>query len=231
MYCIKCGAELGVSESACPLCKTEVCHPDIEIIREESLYPSGRLPKIKTDSKLVHIIFCAMFILPILITLICDFQFNHTVTWSGYVTGAIILGYITLFLPKWFNNPNPAIFVPCDFVAAALYLLYINYAVGGDWYFNFALPTVAGVALIVITVAVLLFYLRRGKLFIFGSASIALGIFMLVLEFLMSRAFDSVHFIGWSLYPLITLSVFGIVLIFLGISHSARESMKRIFFF
>ena len=230
MYCIKCGAELGISETACPLCKTKVCHPDIEIIKEEGLYPNGKYPKIKAESKLVHIIFALLVLLPILITLICDFQFNHSVTWSGYVVGAIILGYVTLFLPQWFNKPNPAIFVPCDFAVTALYLWYINFAVGGSWFLSFALPTVIGVAVIVVTVSVLLHYLRRGRLFIFGGASIALGGLMLLLELLMSKEFAGVKFIGWSLYPLVTFVIFGGVLIFLGISHSARETMKRIFF-
>ncbi len=230
MYCIKCGVELAESQKVCPLCKTKVCHPDIEANGTESLYPVGKYPKIKAESKLIHIIFCAAFLLPILITLLCDLQFNNSVTWSGYAIGAILLGYIVFFLPKWFNSPNPVIFVPCNFAATALYLWYINYTVGGDWFLSFALPVVGIVAAIVITVVTLLHYLRRGKLFIFGGATIAFGGFMLLLEFLMSCTFDGVKFIGWSLYPLITLVIFGIILLFLGISRSARESMKRLFF-
>ena len=34
-------------------------------------------------------------------------------------------------LPLWFRRPNPVIFVPVDFAAIGLYLLYINFATGG----------------------------------------------------------------------------------------------------
>ena len=32
------------------------------------------------------------------------------------------------------QRPNPVIFVPADFVAIGLYLLYINFATGGHWF-------------------------------------------------------------------------------------------------
>ncbi|MBQ9746682.1 MAG: hypothetical protein IJW21_07645, partial [Clostridia bacterium] len=73
-------------------------------------------------------------------------------------------------------------------------------------------------------------YLRRGKLFIFGGATIAFGLFMLLVEFLLCVTFEGVRFIGWSLYPLITLVILGGLLIFLGICRPARENMERKFF-
>ena len=39
------------------------------------------------------------------------------------VAGALVVSYVVLALPVWFRRPNPVIFVPCDFAAAALYLL------------------------------------------------------------------------------------------------------------
>ena len=174
--------------------------------------------------------FTAAFVLPFLIVLLCDLQFNRAVTWSGFVMGALVLGYIAFVLPAWFDRPNPVVFVPCVFAAAALYILYINIVTNGEWYLTFALPVVLFVAAIVITVVTLVHYLRRGKLFIFGGATIALGLFMLLMEFLLCVTFEGVRFIGWSLYPLITLVIIGGLLIFLGACRPARENMERLFF-
>jgi hypothetical protein len=130
----------------------------------------------------------------------------------------------------WFKKPNPVVFVPCDFAATALYLLYINIVTGGEWFLSFALPVVGVVGAIVITVVTLVYYLKRGKLFVFGGATIALGVFMLLMEFLMCVTFDALHFKGWSLYPLISLAIIGGLMIFLGACRPARENMERKFF-
>lgn len=230
MYCIQCGVKLADTEKKCPLCGTRVFHPDIFREEGESLYPKRKLPKVRGKNYVMPVLFTAAFVLPFIIVLLCDIQFNSGITWSGYVVGALLLGYISLVLPTWFKKPNPVVFVPCDFAAVALYLLHINIAVGGKWYFSFALPVVLGVAAIVIPVVTLTHYLKRGKLFVFGGASIALGAFMLLMEALMVATFESLYFKGWSLYPLITLSVIGGLLIFVGAYRPAKESMERLFF-
>ena len=82
------------------------------------------------------------------------------------------------------------------------------------------------VALITCTVVTLLYYIGRGKLYIFGGASIALGVSSLGIELLLANTFD-VAFIGWSVYPLIVLVLLGSVLIYLGRNSTAREMMER----
>ena len=51
--------------------------------------------------------------------------------WSGFASGGILLLYVLTVLPLWFKRPNPVIFVPVDFAAIILYLLYIDLATGG----------------------------------------------------------------------------------------------------
>ncbi len=229
MYCIKCGAKLSDAESVCPLCGTRVCHPDIKINEGAALYPKNRMPKREGRSKGPAIFATACFLLPAVISLLCDLQINGGITFSLYVIGALILAYVALILPSWFKDPNPVIFVPASFAAAALYLAYINFETDGDWYLGFALPTLGALALIVCTVVTLTKYLSRGRLFIFGGASIAFGAMMLLVEFLLSVTFP-IAFIGWFVYPLATFSLVGGFLIFLGICPGARESMERLFF-
>lgn len=170
-----------------------------------------------------------LFLIPLLITLLCDLRINRTVTWSGYVMGALVLVYEILFLPGWFRRPNPVVFVPCGFAAAALYLLYIDLYTRGGWFLPFAFPLTAGLCIIFTTLITLLRYLRRGKLYTFGGCMLALGFFMPLVEFLIIRTFHR-PLSHWSVYPFVALILLGGYLIFLGICRPVRESMQRKFF-
>lgn len=230
MYCVNCGVKLADTEQVCPLCGVTAYHPDIVRNKEDSLYPRHRYPVQQPESKAAQVVVTTLFLLPILITLLCDLQINGAVSWSGFVAGALLVAYVILVLPFWFQNPNPVIFVPCSFAAVGLYLLYINWALDGDWFLSFAFPVTGTVGLIVTAVVTLLRYLRKGTLYIIGGAAIALGAFMPLMEFLINVTFGYTRFVAWSLYPLIALVLLGGMLIFLAINRPARETMERKFF-
>lgn len=226
MYCVKCGVKLAASEIKCPLCGTVPYHP--ELIREEGrpLYPGNSLPPKVVRPKVAQAVILVLFLMPLLITLLCDLRINRAVTWSGYVIGALIMSYVILALPGWFEKANPVVFVPCDFVAVGLYLLYINLATGGNWFLSFAFPLVGGIGLIVTAMVTLLRYVRRGQLYILGGGAMAFGFFTPVMEFLLNLTFHR-SFVGWSIYPFVALVLLGGLLIYLAINKVARETMER----
>lgn len=230
MYCINCGVKLSDTEKVCALCGTVPYHPEIPLSQTDSLYPKNKFPKTnKLSRSSIMFLVTAIALLPILITVLCDLQINGRVSWSGYVIGAICVLYPSIVLPWWFKKPNPVIFTSVFFVLTEVYLLFINLYTNGNWFLSFAFPVTAFVALIVITVVTLDYYLKRGKLFIYGGAFILGGLFMILLEFLLYITFAT-SFIWWCLYPLIPLVLLGGLLIFFGISQSARESFERKFF-
>ncbi len=226
MYCINCGVKLADSEKKCPLCGVVPYHPDLPREPGDPLYPPNRYPSTEVKPKVAQAVILILFLLPMITTLQIDLRLNGAVTWSGYVIGALTVGYVTLALPGWFRKPNPVIFVPCGFAAVGLYLLYISLVTEGGWFLSFAFPMVGGVGLVVTAVVTLVRYVRRGLLYIFGGAAIALGGLMLLMEFLIGITFR-VPFVGWSIYPLGALVLLGGFLIYLAINHSAREMMER----
>lgn len=230
MYCIKCGVQLGDTEKKCPLCNTVVCHPDFMNTAERPLYPSNKMPKSNSGSKALNGAVIILFLIPLFVCFAADLHMDGRLDWFGYVAGALILTYVAIALPMWFRKPNPVIFVPCDFAAAGLYLLYIDLATGGTWFLSFALPVTAGLCLITCAVVTLLYYLRKGRLYIIGGAFMAMGAFMLLIEFLMGITFH-LRFVGWSIYPLCVLILFGGLLIYFAINRTARETMERKLFF
>lgn len=230
MYCINCGVKLADTEKKCPLCETAVYHPDLQQGDARPLYPKGKMPKSPGGSAALNGAVLFLFFIPILVCFFADLWLDGKIEWFGYVAGAMLLAYVALGLPRWFRRPNPVVFVPCTFAALALYLFYIDFATDGAWFFPFALPLVAGICVIVTTVITLVRYVRRGRLYIFGGAFIALGVFMLPVELLMEMTL-SLPFMGWSTYPLAVLVLFGGLCIYLAINSDAREMIERKLFF
>lgn len=229
MYCIKCGVRLSDTEKQCPLCGTVVYHPELEQPEVPPLYPRDRNLAPKPNKLVRQMLITILFLMPMLITLLCDLRISHTVTWSGYVIGSLVLVYVVACLPGWFRNPNPVIFVPCGFVAAGGYLLYISLATEGGWFLSFGFPVVGFLGLVVTAAVALLRYLRRGRAFVYGGALILVGAFMPLMEYLMILTFHH-GLTGWSVYPCVPLVLLGGFLIFLGACRRARESVERKFF-
>ncbi len=229
MYCAMCGVKLSDSESHCPLCGTKAYHPQVQRKKGLPNYPPDQYPQQKASPKLVSVILTTLFLMPLVITLLCDLEINQAVTWSGYVIGALLLGYVVVVLPTWFKKYYAVIFVPCSFGALGLYLLYISLYTRGEWFLNFAFPVVGFMGALVSCVVTLLRYVRRGRLYIYGGAFMALGVFMPLMEFLMNRVFR-LTFVFWSVYPMVIFVLFGGMLIFLAICRPARENMERKFF-
>ena len=231
MYCIKCGVELADSEKKCPLCGTVVFNPEVARPDGPPPFPLDRSSGAdKVNRSGILFVITMLFLLPIVTVLLSDWQINSGIVWSGYVVGAVLFLYILVVLPMWFRSPNPVIFIPIDFAAAALYLLYINLATGGHWFLSFAFPVCGAACLIVTATAALLRYLRRGHLFIFGGALILSGMYNVLIEFLLNITFKLHDGFIWSFYPLAACVIFGAMLIAIGCSKPLRESLHKKFF-
>ena len=226
MYCANCGVKLADTEKRCPLCGTEAYHPEIERPEVAPLYPQDYTPKKEISKATLHIIIITLFIIPIFVTLYSNFYVDHKITWSAYVVFAMLLMYIIFVLPFWFKRRSPAIFIPIDFLCIELFLHYINFVTGGTWFLTFAFPVVTYLGLIVTAATVLLYYLKKGHLYIIGGFFIALGLFMDVIELFIMITFK-LDFDGWSLYPMIPLVLIGLGLIAISISRAARAVLAR----
>ena len=229
MYCIQCGVKLSDGQTQCPLCRTQVCHPQVKPSEEKPLYPVNTMPAERKTPAVAAIMLTALWVLAIGVVMLCDLQIHGRITWSGFPVGALLTGYVWLVLPAWFRSANPVIFVPCGFAAAIGYLLYVDLAVEGGWFLDFALPVAGGLGLITTALTALLRYVKNGRLYTVGGTLMGLGGFMPVIEWLLSR--KTGLFYGWSFYPLAALVMLGGWLIFLGICRPVRETMKRKFFF
>ena len=231
MYCIKCGVELADSEKVCPLCGTRVFHPDLPRSESESPFPADSrvLPEDVNRSGVLFIL-TVLTLLPAVLCIVCDWRINGSIVWSGYAAGGVALLYIIVVLPLWFRRPNPVIFVPVDFAAIALFLLYINFAVGGHWFLSFALPVTGAIALLVTAVVTLMRYVPGSALYIFGGGLILTGGLNVLIEFLLHITFGIEGMFVWSIYPLTACVLLGVMLLVVAVCKPLRRSLHRKFF-
>lgn len=226
MYCANCGVKLADTEKRCPLCGTEAYHPDIERPEVDPLYPKDYVPEREISKATLHIIIFTLFLIPASITLYCDWYISRSFSWSIYVFFALLFVYVVVILPFWFKKRSPAVFVPIDFLLLELILHYINYSTNGDWFLTFAFPVVTYLGLIVTATTVLLYYLKKGHMYVIAGFFIGLGLFMEVIEGFIMLTFK-LDFDGWSLYPSIPLVLIGLGLIAISISRNIRAVLER----
>lgn len=231
MFCVKCGVELADSEERCPLCGTKVYNPEVERVVTSPPYPEFTAKDSRMSKKGFMLIITIVFSALITQLFICELSIPSAKGWAGYAVYGVALFYVLVALPMWFRKPNPVIFVPCDFAAILAYLFYINYATKGDWFLSFALPAVAALALIASAAAALFKYLRHGYLYVCGGVLIANGFYTVLLEYLISSAFNIQSSFHWSLFPFIGCLIIGVGFIVISICKPIKEALKKKLFF
>lgn len=230
MYCVKCGVELSEGQKICPICETKVYHPDFVAKESVSAYPQKEFQSEEFNPR--GVLFVISILAALTIALIMGFEISrlHRVHWSGYVAGGILLAYLTVILPWWFQRPNPVVFVPCDFAGTLALLFYINYQSGGNWFFTFALPITVALGGIVSAMVAVMRYVHRGYLYVIGGGLIAVGAWTVLLEYVLRKVFTVKTVIYWSPFTFATLFTMGMMLIVIAIVKPLRESLRKIFY-
>ena len=230
MYCIKCGVELSDNQTICPLCSTKVYHPDLIPAKTPPTYPHKDFQSEAINKKGILFVITVLYLLPLFLPMIFEIAVADRINWSGFVASGTLLTYLFFILPAWFKNKHPIIFISSYFLEILLLVWYVNFATDGTWFYGFALPIVAALALIVITVTVLVSTLHRGRLYVIGGAIIGLGGWTMLIEWLLHVTFNVRHTVYWSLFSLLSLFILGLMLIIIAIVKPWKESLRKFFF-
>ena len=229
MYCINCGAKLSDGQTVCPLCETPVYHPDF-IIKEESTYPKIPFKSEEFNRKGLMFVITMIFLVPLILPILLELDWHADVSWSGYTSGGTLIFYTAFVMPFWFKRPNPVIFVPATFALTIGLLLFICLKNDGNWFMSFAFPVIGALGIIITAVTAILYYVKKGCLYTIGGGLIALGLWIVLLEYDIRTTFDVYTPFYWSTAPLTVFSVVGIMLIVIAIVKPLKESLRRIFF-
>ena len=223
MYCIKCGVELEDGAKRCPLCETPV--PEIKGLEEKKFvkeYPMININlyemKMKKVKKAIFLSFFTISIISILEVLFQNLIMYGKLEWGYYAIPSILIFDLGLFvfLDSYRMRTNLFLLLS-GFIA---YFLLLDF---GDekltWSLRLGIPIVLALYLISLIFSYVWDKHRSDKLKMLNFFIFFVGIFLLILELIISKKMT------WSIFSSIPLFILSIMLRYAYKSY--KEEFKR----
>lgn len=226
MYCVKCGVELEKGVEKCPLCNTPV--PYVENLEyEEDIFYESEYPEININiyelkmRKVKKAVFIAFFTISIISILEIFFQniiIYGNLEWGYYAIPSILI--FDLFLYVFLNSYGLRINLGFLLTGMIIFLLILDY---GDkhlsWSLKRGLPIVLAFWFLGTVFSFVWDRHKMDRIKIMNFFLFFVGVFLLILEFIISRRFT------WSIWAFIPLFVLNVMLRY--VYKSYKEEFKR----
>ena len=233
-YCVHCGVELSSGEKQCPLCQTPVSNPNAPWQgNAERPYPRYLETVTKRiDRRYFAALASVLMLIPVLITLFCDWIADGGIAWAPYVAGGIALVYVCTVVPFFFRKPPLLLCLIIDSAALLLYLLLIETMHGGQWFLPLGLPIGVFVSAEVIALALLFRRKKRvGFLLRVGSLLLAAGLLVTAIDVIVSIFIQKDMLVSWALYALIPAALLAVATFVIDSHQKFKEEVRRRLFF
>ena len=210
MYCIRCGVELEENAEKCPLCETPVPkieNEDMGIYEGEYPFVNINLYELKMK-KVKKAVFMSFFTISIISMLEVFFQniivYGH-IGWAYYVIPSILLFDLMLFVMLNSHSMRQNLFF--ILVGLTSFLLIIDY---GDkrlsWSLGRGIPITLAFCFIGLIFSFVWDKNKKDKIKILNFFLFFVGVFLLILEFIIRKKFS------WSIWASIPLFVLNVML-------------------
>ena len=223
MYCIKCGVELEDGAKRCPLCETPV--PEIKGLEEKKFvkeYPMININlyemKMKKVKKAVFLSFFTISIISILEVLFQNLIMYGKLEWGYYAIPSILIFDLGLFVFLDSYRMRTNLFLLLSGFTS--YFLLLDF---GDkkmtWSIKRGIPIVIALYLISLVFSYVWDKHKSDRLKILNFLIFFVGIFLLILELIISKKMT------WSIFSSIPLFILSIMLRYAYKSY--KEEFKR----
>jgi len=223
MYCIKCGVELEDGAKRCPLCETPV--PEIKGLEEKKFvkeYPMININlyemKMKKVKKAVFLSFFTISIISILEVLFQNLIMYGKLEWGYYAIPSILIFDLGLFVFLDLYRMRTNLFLLLSGFTS--YFLLLDF---GDkkltWSIKRGIPIVIALYLISLVFSYVWDKHKSDRLKILNFFIFFVGIFLLILELIISKKMT------WSIFSSIPLFILSIMLRYAYKSY--KEEFKR----
>ena len=223
MYCIKCGVELEDGAKRCPLCETPV--PEIKGLEEKKFvkeYPMININlyemKMKKVKKAVFLSFFTISIISILEVLFQNLIMYGKLEWGYYAIPSILIFDLGLFVFLDSYRMRTNLFLLLSGFTS--YFLLLDF---GDkkltWSIKRGIPIVIALYLISLVFSYVWDKHKSDRLKILNYFIFFVGIFLLILELIISKKMT------WSIFSSIPLFILSIMLRYAYKSY--KEEFKR----
>lgn len=223
MYCIKCGVELEDGAKRCPLCETPV--PEIKGLEEKKFvkeYPMININlyemKMKKVKKAIFLSFFTISIISILEVLFQNLIMYGKLEWAYYAIPSILIFDLGLFVFLDSYRMRTNLFLLLSGFTS--YFLLLDF---GDkkmtWSIKRGIPIVIALYLISLVFSYVWDKHKSDRLKILNFFIFFVGIFLLILELIISKKMT------WSIFSSIPLFILSIMLRYAYKSY--KEEFKR----
>ncbi|WP_374124597.1 DUF6320 domain-containing protein [Leptotrichia hongkongensis] len=223
MYCIKCGVELEDGAKRCPLCETPV--PEIKGLEEKKYvkeYPMININlyemKMKKVKKAIFLSFFTISIISILEVLFQNLIMYGKLEWGYYAIPSILIFDLGLFVFLDSYRMRTNLFLLLSGFTS--YFLLLDF---GDkkltWSIKRGIPIVIALYLISLVFSYVWDKHKSDRLKILNFFIFFVGIFLLILELIISKKMT------WSIFSSIPLFILSIMLRYAYKSY--KEEFKR----
>ena len=223
MYCIKCGVELEDGAKRCPLCETPV--PEIKGLEEKKFvkeYPTININlyemKMKKVKKAVFLSFFTISIISILEVLFQNLIMYGKLEWGYYAISSILIFDLGLFVFLDSYRMRTNLFLLLSGFTS--YFLLLDF---GDkkltWSIKRGIPIVIALYLISLVFSYVWDKHKSDRLKTLNFFIFFVGIFLLILELIISKKMT------WSIFSSIPLFILSIMLRYAYKSY--KEEFKR----
>ncbi len=223
MYCIKCGVELEEGVKRCPLCETPL--PKIEGLEEEKFvneYPIININlyemKMKKVKKAVFLSFFTISIISILEILFQNLIMYGKLEWGYYAISSILIFDLVIFVFLDSYRMRTNLFLLLS--GFTVYFLLLDF---GDkkltWSITLGIPIVLALYLVSLIFSFVWDKHKSDRLKILNFFIFFVGIFLLILELIISKKMT------WSIFSSIPLFILSIMLRYAYKSY--KEEFKR----
>ena len=223
MYCIKCGVELEDGAKRCPLCETPV--PEIKGLEEKKFVKEYSMininlyeMKMKKVKKAIFLSFFTISIISILEVLFQNLIMYGKLEWGYYAIPSILIFDLGLFVFLDSYRMRTNLFLLLSGFTS--YFLLLDF---GDekltWSLRLGIPIVLALYLISLIFSYVWDKHKSDKLKILNFFIFFVGIFLLILELIISKKMT------WSIFSSIPLFILSIMLRYAYKSY--KEEFKR----
>ncbi len=210
MYCIKCGVELEENADKCPLCGTGVPHMEVsDNIVYESEYPIVYINLYELKMKILkNAIFLSFFTISIISILEVFFQniiVYGEIRWAYYVIPSILFLDLLLFIFLNSHSLRQNLFLLLS--GLTIFLLILDFGNRRmSWSLKRGIPIAVAFCLVGFAFSFVWDKHKDDKIKIMNFFLFFVGIFLLILEFIIRKRFS------WSIWASIPLFVLNVML-------------------
>jgi 4-amino-4-deoxy-L-arabinose transferase-like glycosyltransferase len=229
-YCVNCGVKLAETEKFCPLCGVEVVNPrqPVQEPRRRN-YPEVPVRGYKGGYQDLVLPLALLMLIPVLITLACDWLTSGALGWSIFVAASIGLAAVFILPPLALKRPRVLLCLLWDLLATIGFLYVLDRMTTPGWFLSVGLPLALIAGAMVLGLAALFARMGLRKLVKLALVLFASGL-MCVFVDLFTSGKPSQIIISWSVYPLVPCVILGVIALLVNRNQYLREKIKQRFF-